>query len=523
MKTSLMLDTLETIEPIIAHWASVRGEAAAQIFGDRVTTYRDLHELSNRVANALINEGAKPGTRIAILAKNGDYQFELLFGAAKSRITLVAINWRLTSGEIAHILNDSEPGLLFLEAQFLEVFQNAERALHIVPALVVLGGNEQRSYAAWRDSAASTECPSPGEGSDDLLQLYTSGTTGHPKGVVLTHRNLLSMVSQAIAGGWGAWCCSTRQLVCMPLFHVGGISPALIGLSQGCTNIILPEAKVAEILDAAVRYEIQTTFLVPSVLNALLRELLAAQYDLSALDLILYGASPIAETLLLSLQKVLRSRFTQLYGMTELSGGVTYLPPEDHFRTRGKLRSCGVPNPGVTLKIMNDSRQAVPAFSLGEVWVKTESVMKGYWKNSGATSEVLHDGWLRTGDIGYLDDEGYLFIYDRAKDMVISGGENIYPVEVENAIAAHPAVDEVAVVGVPDEKWGESVKAVVVLRDNCLLTLEDLGLFLRDRIAGYKIPKSLECVAALPRTSSGKILKRQLREAYWSMSERGVN
>jgi acyl-CoA synthetase (AMP-forming)/AMP-acid ligase II len=523
MKKVLNLDTLQTIEPIIAHWASVLAEAPAQVFGDRVTTYRILHELSNRVASALIAEGAKPGTRIAVLAKNGDYQFELLFGAAKSRTTLVPINWRLASCEIAHILNDSEAAFVFVESQFLELFQKAEPALHTVPAVIVLGGALQKSYATWRDSATSAECFPHGDGSDDVLQLYTSGTTGHPKGVVLTHSNLLAMLSQAIAAGWGAWCSSVRQLVCMPLFHVGGISPALIGLSQGCTNIILPDANVTEILNAALRHQIQTVFLVPSVLNALLKELLTAKCDLSSLDLILYGASPIAEALLVSLQNVLPCKFVQLYGMTELSGAVTYLPPEDHCPTRGKLRSCGVPNPSVAIKVANDSWQSLAAFSLGEICVSSSSVMKGYWKNSGATAEVLQDGWLRTGDIGYLDDEGYLFIHDRAKDMVISGGENIYPVEVENAIAAHPMVDEVAVIGVPNEKWGESTKALVVLKENGRLTLEDLVLFLRNRIAGYKIPKSLECVPALPRTSSGKIMKRQLREAYWSRTGRGIN
>lgn len=523
MNTALNIGTLPSVADVVAHWASVRGDNIAQVFGNRVTSYRELHQLSDRVAGALMLYGVKPGTRIAILAKNGDYQFELLLGAAKSRSVLVVINWRLTSQEIAHILNDSEAAFLFIESQFLSTFEGTQSVLNALPKLFILDGNASASYTSWRDSSRWIgRMPQP-EPSDDLLQLYTSGTTGYPKGVVLTHSNLIAMASQAIAAGWGNWDPSARQLVCMPLFHVGGISPAFIGLSQGCTNVILPEASVAEILRAAVRHQIQKMFLVPSVLNALLNELLIRKYDLSSVNLILYGASPISESLLLSLQRVLSCDFTQLYGMTELCGGVTYLAPRDHNPERRKLRSCGRPNPGVDIRVVDPRWQALPPLRLGEVCVRASSIMKGYWKNPRATSEILRDGWLRTGDIGYIDREGYLFIHDRVKDMVISGGENIYPAEVENAIAAHPMVNEVAVIGVPDEKWGESVKAVVVVKDNCRLTLEDLVLFLRSRIAGYKMPKSLDCVSALPRTPSGKILKRQLREAYWSGKGRGVN
>jgi fatty-acyl-CoA synthase len=237
----------------------------------------------------------------------------------------------------------------------------------------------------------------------------------------------------------------------------------------------------------------------------------------------LYGASPISEALLRSLHRKLPCRFAQLYGMTELSGAAVYLAPEDHLPERGKLLSCGKPHPGVQIRIVDGTFRDLPANTIGEVCVKGDSVMKLYWRDRRATEEAVQEGWLRTGDAGYLDDEGYLFIHDRVKDMIISGGENVYPAEVENAIAAHPSVAEVAVIGVPDERWGESVKAVVVPRAGCELCVEQLAKFLRGRIASYKIPKTLDLAAELPRTPSGKVLKRQIRSKYWTHVGREVH
>jgi acyl-CoA synthetase (AMP-forming)/AMP-acid ligase II len=245
--------------------------------------------------------------------------------------------------------------------------------------------------------------------------------------------------------------------------------------------------------------------------------------SLASLDLILYGASPISESLLRGLRRKFSCRFAQLYGMTELTGAAVYLPPEDHLPERGKLLSCGKPHPGVQIRIVDGTFRDLPANAIGEVCVKGDSVLKQYWRDRSATEEAVREGWLRTGDAGYLDDEGYLFIHDRLKDMIISGGENVYPAEVENAIVAHPSVAEVAVIGVPNERWGESVKAVIVPRAGCELRVEQLAEFLKGRIASYKIPKTLDLVPELPRTSSGKVLKRQIRLKYWAHVGREVN
>lgn len=521
----MSVEILGSLADILTHLAFVQGDDVAQVYGPRCTSYRQLNSIANRIANGLVAHSGKPGMRVAVLAKNGDYQCELLFGAAKARSVLVFINWRLTAHEIAHILDDSEAVLVFVEKQFLNTITEAASELETKPQVIILDDEDEQhvSYIKW-ENAYPDQCSVHGQGPDqDVVQMYTSGTTGQPKGVVITNSNILAMLRQVTTAGWGKWEPSARQLVCMPLFHIGGISLALVALLQGCTNVILADAKIEAIIDAIVRYKIAKIFLVPSVLDMLSRELHTDPRDLSSLDLILYGASPISEALLVKLQGVLPCKFTQLYGMTELSGAVTYLPPEDHKPDRGKLRSCGMPNPGVQVRIADSSGEILPSLAVGEIYVKAKSVMKGYWRNQTATSETIRDGWLRTGDIGHLDAEGYLFIYDRAKDMIVCGAENIYPAEVENAIAGHPSVEDVAVIGVPDEKWGECVKAVVVIKEGCRLSFEELVAHLEGRIAGYKMPKSMDLAVKLPRTSTGKISKRQLREPYWNRMQREVN
>jgi fatty-acyl-CoA synthase len=307
----------------------------------------------------------------------------------------------------------------------------------------------------------------------------------------------------------------------MPVFHVAGCNMGVFALAQGSTNLILKDVDPVRILELIPRYRVSYALFVPALMLMITQMPQAASTDFSSLRKLFYGASPINEALLKSAQQLFGCEFFGLYGLTETTGGGTCLMPEGH--AAGKLRSCGTAYPGVELKVINGDGEAVPCGEVGEIVIRHGIVMKGYWKRADATAEAIRDGWFYTGDAGYLDDEGYLYIHDRVKDMVVSGGENIYPAEVENAMFGHAAIADVAVIGVPDERWGEAVKAVVVLKPGAQVTAEELINFARERIAGFKVPKSVDFVSALPRNPSGKILRRELREPYWQGRTRNVN
>jgi fatty-acyl-CoA synthase len=262
---------------------------------------------------------------------------------------------------------------------------------------------------------------------------------------------------------------------------------------------------------------------VPAVILFLTQQPNVREIDFSSLKMISYGASPIAADLLLAAKKIMGCDFMQVYGLTETTGGGTTLAPEDHDPARGKLRSCGKPSPGHDIRVVDADNRALPAGDVGEIQIRAPNVMKGYWNKADASAKALEGGWFRTGDAGYFDKDGYLYIHDRVKDMIVSGGENIYPAEVENAIFGHPAVADVAVIGVPDEKWGEAVKAIIVRKPGVAADASDIIAYARDRIAGYKLPKSVDFVDALPRNPTGKILRRELRAPYWEGRARQVN
>ena len=308
----------------------------------------------------------------------------------------------------------------------------------------------------------------------------------------------------------------------MPLFHIAGVNVGLVGLHAGATVTVLPAVDPSEILRLVEEKKVTILFMVPAVILFVMQQSEQESRDVSSVRQVIYGASPIAEDLLVNAQKTFKCDFVQVYGLTETTGCATHLPAADHAQERGKLRSCGKPNTGVEIKIVDENDREVPVGQVGEILIKAASNMKGYWNNPDATNGAVKDGWFYSGDAGYADDEGYIFIHDRVKDMIVSGGENVYPAEVENALFSHPDIADVAVIGVPDEKWGEAVKACVVLRPDATLTQEDIITFARELVAGYKLPKSVDFVEALPRNPSGKILRRELREPYWEGQERRV-
>jgi long-chain acyl-CoA synthetase len=368
-------------------------------------------------------------------------------------------------------------------------------------------------YQAWRLSAGDEDPGHEGGPDEVALLLYTSGTTGLPKGVMLTNRGMSFTQRLGALWGMGPDCVN---LVAMPMFHIGGCGYGTSAMMVGGHTVLMREVNTAKIIELIAQCRVTHTFLVPTVVQSLLDVLGVKQADLSSFKWLMYGAAPMGDVLLRRAMDMLRCEFIQAYGMTETSGSVVLLPPADHEPEgpRAKLlHSVGRAVDWVQLRVVNPrTQQDVPTGEVGEIWIQSEMLMSGYWRKPAETAETIQvGGWLRTGDAAYLDDEGYLYLFDRYKDLIISGGENIYPAEVENVLHGHAAVKEVAVLGVPHDKWGETPRAVVVLRPGMTATPAELMAYTRERLAHYKCPSSVVFTEVLPRNASGKLLKRELR------------
>jgi long-chain acyl-CoA synthetase len=435
------------------------------------------------------------------------------------------VNWRLAPPEIRYTVNDAQAKVLFVGEEFVPAIDQIAQELETVTKIIVAG--KHPTHEIYEDWISRYDAVDPGVESqpDDVaFQLYTSGTTGLPKGAMLMNSNMDVLMQNAIPQ-WG-FRPDAVSLVVMPLFHIAGGGWAFAGIYSGCHSVMLREVDPAEILATMPKYGVTTTIFVPAVLQFLLQVPGVADVDFSALEYILYGASPISEDVLRRAIQTFGCKFAQAYGLTETTGGIVSLPPEDHDPDRAPelLRSAGKPWPWVELRIVDANGNDAADGEVGEIWTKSAQNMKGYWSMPDATAEVMMpDGWLRTGDAGYLKD-GYLYLYDRVKDMVVSGGENVYPAEIENVLMSHPDVADTAVIGVPDERWGETVKAIVVRAEGCSLSEADIIEFARANLAGYKCPKSVDFVEGpLPRNPSGKLLKRVLREPYWEGQARRIH
>jgi acyl-CoA synthetase (AMP-forming)/AMP-acid ligase II len=518
---------IHTLADIVRFHARARPDRRALPFEGRETTFRELDARSNQVARALIASGLRPGDRVAHFGKNTDVFFELLFGAAKAGVVLAPVNWRLAPREMLHILSDCAPKLLFVGPEFaatVDVFA-AEAKVHAIIGLEA--PYRGASYAEWRDAQQATAIQSAPTPADPALMFYTSGTTGDPKGVVLTHRNFIGMQRNYAAegAGWTQWTDEDASLVATPCFHIAGVAWSLTSLYNGAPIVIVREFDPLRILDVVESQRISKLLLVPAALQIVVRQPKAKEVDFSRLKYVVYGASSIPLDLLRECMTVFGCAFVQTYGMTETSGGIAALGPEDHNPAgNARMRSAGKPLKGVEIAIFGSGGQKLPSHAVGEIATRSVGNMKEYWKAPEATAATIDaEGWLRTGDAGFIDEDGYLFIHDRVKDMIISGGENIYPAEVENAIFGHPAVADVAVIGVPSERWGEEVKAIVVASAGADKDPTTIIAWARERIAGFKAPKSVDFVDSLPRGPSGKILRRELRAPYWDDRERNVN
>jgi fatty-acyl-CoA synthase len=508
-----------TLADVIRTQAQTRGDSVALLFEGRSTDFKTLDQNSSRVGNGLIALGIKPDERIAYLGKNSDIFIELLLGAVKAKAVMAPVNWRLAAPEIAVIVEDCQAPILFVGPEFVEQARGLQPQLAGVRIFMTTegGASEWPDFRQWRDAQSDVD-PGLTIGKNDIaIQLYTSGTTGRPKGAMLSHDNFLSLlrIGMVETPDWNRWTEDDVSLVAMPVFHIAGVGWAVFGLYHGAKSVIMREFDPTKVLDFFEQFGITKLFLVPAAMQFIVRQPRVREMDFSKLRYILYGASPIPAALLKECIDVFGCGFVQMYGMTETTGTIVVLAPEDHVEGRDCMRSAGRPLPGIEIAILDANGEQLDVGEVGEIATRSSSNMAGYWNMPEASARTLGaDNWLRTGDAGYLDKDGYLYIHDRIKDMIISGGENVYPAEVESAICDHPDVAEVAVVGVPDDTWGEAVKAVVVLKPGKEVSAADLIGFTRQRIAGFKSPKSIDFIAALPRNASGKILRRHLRDPY---------
>jgi long-chain acyl-CoA synthetase len=484
-------------------------------YGDTTTSFAEVDRRSSRLANALLDAGVKTGDRVAMLAKNTPAFFEAAFGVSKINAVLVGLNWRLAAPEIEAILADAEPSLVLASKEFMHLLPAEIRERSGGTHLVVLDDE----YEPWLAAAPDVDPRRPGGPEDVVVLLYTSGTTGVPKGVMLTNHNMSFSPDYArVAWGFDE---NSVNLLAMPLFHIGGLGYGLSALSHGGHTVVVSESTPDTLLQAVQDHKVTHAFFVPAVIQILLGADNREQFDTSSLEIIVYGASPISDAVLRNAIDAFGCQFSQAYGMTETAGTIVTLAPEDHDPGGPRsqlLRSCGRPLPWNEVMLADPGTlQPVETGAVGELWVRSGQVMKGYRNKPKETEEaVTAEGWLRTGDAAYQDEGGYIYLFDRFKDMIVSGAENVYPAEVENVLYDHPAVSEVAVIGVPSEKWGETVKAIVVLAPGAQATEPELIAFSRTKLARYKCPTSVEFRDELPRNSSGKVLKKDLRAPYWA-------
>jgi long-chain acyl-CoA synthetase len=513
---------------MLRHWAAVRPNAPMLTQDDRSLTWGEFYVRAVGVANALAAEGVGPDDRVAFLDRNCIEYFEVFFGCALLGAVSVAVNWRLAPLEMAAIIEDSGAGILLYGEDYTAAIKDMTPQVTSVRRYLALTDFDQ-----WRDAAGPGAATDPGfePGPDDVItQLYTSGTTGLPKGVMISGLNIATILDGAVEAFRIRE--DTVSMVAMPLFHIGGTGWALAGMSRGGHSVVLRDIDPVEVLRLIEEHGVTDSFFVPAVLMFLLATPQLADTDVSSLRTIVYGAAPISEDVLVKSIAALGCNFAQVYGLTETTGAITSLLPEDHDPDGPRanlLRSAGRPFSHVELRIVDSATGEVLApGAVGEVMSRSDQNMLGYWNKPDESAGVLDgDGWFRTGDAGWLSEDGYLFLHDRIKDMIVSGGENVYPAEVENALLAHPMVTDAAVIGVPHDKWGETVKAIVVLTpgapdDTDALTTDILAAT-RERLAHYKCPTSIDFVDALPRNPSGKVLKRELRAPYWVGRDRNIS
>ena len=503
-------------------------DAAFAWFAGREISYREALARANQIANALVAEGLPQGARVAFLSKNCAEYALFYYGAAKAGVVPVPLNFRLAPPEWSYIVNDARAELLFARGALVGAIDPLRAELGSLKRCLALDAAPPagwESYERWLARSPSTKPTRVIDDSADVYQMYTSGTTGRPKGAVLQHRAVTSNAQQVsavtqISPG-------ERYLVVAPMYHAAAAVSSFWVIGQGGTLYIHEDFAPADVVRALSEQQIVAATLVPAMIQACLVTVPdVAKRSYESLRTIIYGASPIAVETLRRALEVFGCGFAQGFGMTETTAAATFLLPSDHTRALrerpGLLLSCGRALPGTDVMIADADDSEVPRGEIGEILVRGPQIMRGYWNLPEASAEALRGGWMHTGDAATMDDEGYVYIQDRVKDMIVSGGENVYPREVEDVLFRHPAVADAAVIGVPDTQWGEAVKAIVVLKQGASASEAELIEHARKALASYKRPRSVDFVAELPRNPSGKVLKKDLREPFWRGHTRRV-
>ncbi len=497
-------------------------------YGERRWTWRQVDQRSNQLANMFLASGLKKGDRVAILDQNSDTYIEIYFGLAKAGIIAVPINYRLSPGEMINLISNAEPEAFIMGGDYFKIAESLRGQLPSVKRYIGIG-----SPPKWMENYETiiagqpTKEPSVDLCEDDVFSImYTSGTTGLPKGAMSTHRNYTLNALVVIIADHSSR--DDKNLIISPLYHAGALFYSTAYMSLGCPQVIMKQFDPRKVLELIEKEKISVCLLIPTMLNFVLNHPDFGKHDTSSLRRIFYGGGPMPLPILeKAIQSLRNCGFTQGYGLTETLE-TNLLLAEDHvlggaLKQQERLNSAGRESATYEVKVVDDHGKEVPRGGIGEVWVKGPAVIKGFWRNPEETARTIEDGWFKTGDLGKMDEDRYLYIVDRKKDMIISGGENIYAKEIDDVLHSHSAVLEAAAIGVPDKDWGEAVKAVIVLKQGKAATEQEIIQFCKERLASYKKPKSVEFVNELPKTASGKILKRDLREKYWKGYERRVH
>ena len=502
-----------TLSGVIEEQAQRLPNETALHFEGKSWSYSGMDERANRAAQALLALGLKRGDRLCWLARNIATFWHALLGASKIGVVMTPVNWRLAPAEIAQIIADAKPALFVGEKMFIDPLRSVDDFK--LPRTMILESGGEDCFDRLID-AQEARRPSYKPARDDVVvQLYTSGTTGLPKGVVLSNRCYHEVGEAGVEAGVIMPRFDNEAILHpLPHFHIAGVNFGFMAWSRSMPVIQHRQFDPAAIVKEAQSGTPLNSFLVPAMIMMILEAAKTAAMRLDNFAQVSYGAAPMPEPLLDAAMAMMpNARFTQFYGMTETTGGVTTLAPEDHAKGLKQRVSAGKPLPGCEVKIRDpETRKEMPPGEVGEIVVKSAFIMDGYWGKPDATHAVIKGGWYWSGDAGRFDEDGYLYVVDRVKDMIISGGENIYPAEIENLLAAHPAIMESAIVGMPDEKWGDLVRAFIVKRPDADITAAQVVDYLRPKIASYKLPKRVDFIDALPRNPSGKILKTALRK-----------
>ncbi|MCY1331059.1 Long-chain-fatty-acid--CoA ligase [compost metagenome] len=503
-------------------------DQVATIFRGRTRTFREVVDRVARLAAGFRSLGMCDGDRVGMLALNSDSFYEYMYGTWWGGGVLNPVNIRWSVPEIVYSLDDCDTRILLIDDNFLHMAAEIVATAKVPPVLVHVGsGPAPEGMLSYEGLIAEHQPIADAlRGGDDLASImYTGGTTGRPKGVMQSHMNLWSSAIMRMADYASIEGSVTLHVA--PMFHTACMARVIAQTISGRPHVFVPSFDALDVLRTIESEKVVDILLVPVMLQALIMHPEFPNFDLSSLKRLIYGASPITQPVLeRALQLLPGVQFQQGYGMTEASPSISISGPENHSAeaiASGRVRSAGRPLIGVNVRVVDEDGNEVPRGTVGEVIARGPNVMLGYWNRAEETAETLRDGWLHTGDGGYMDEDGYLYIVDRIKDMIVTGGENVYSAEVESALAGHPAVAACAVIGIPSDRWGEAVHAAVVLKPGQQAGETEIIEHCRKFIAGYKCPKSVEFMAALPMSGAGKILKRDLRAPYWKDKTRAVN